>query len=441
MTITSLARILGSMAMIIFASAVAAGATGAFFSDTETSTGNTFTAGSIDLQIDNESFVTDENGNLVASPNNTWGLSDLTNQLFFSFSDLKPGDIGEDTISVHAGANDAWACMAVDVTETPENALLSPEIDAGDTGEPGELQNYLEFAFWADDGDNVLEIGETVLWNGLAGSIFDGTWRAIADSSGNGFFANAITGDDTVHIGKAWCFGNLEQDAQSPGNLSPLDNTGFTCDGLGDQNDAQSDGIVADVSFYSEQSRNNDEFLCSELPPFTGDEPEDFSVTISSSGDDPVGIDLPLLGGSVTGSTTYKYVVDAVSSSGSSIPTVRWKITIDGPSTLSVGDVHVDEVGWKDPDEMSTTVFHYPTTVVSGDLVATGSCAAPHPEHGDGCATDDFDVDPNDDFTNVDSIHFAVSAPAGTYTIKRQLVNTEDGTPVSNELIVGVVTK
>jgi len=38
--------------MIVFIGAVVAGATGAFFSDTETSTGNTFAAGEIDLTVD-----------------------------------------------------------------------------------------------------------------------------------------------------------------------------------------------------------------------------------------------------------------------------------------------------------------------------------------------------------------------------------------------------
>ena len=45
-------RILLSLGMIVFVGGVVAGATGAFFSDTETSTGNTFAAGEIDLTVD-----------------------------------------------------------------------------------------------------------------------------------------------------------------------------------------------------------------------------------------------------------------------------------------------------------------------------------------------------------------------------------------------------
>ena len=251
------------MAMIVFAGAVAAGATGAFFSDTETSTGNTFTAGAIDLQVDNESYVTNNEGVLVASPDNTWSLSDLTGKVFFSFIDLKPGDIGEDTISLHPGANNAWACMAIETTSMPENVVL--ETESGDpTPADGELQNYLNFAFWHDDGDNVFEQGEQTFWVGGASTTFDGSWRAIADST----HGVALATTTNTYVGKAWCFGTLTPNPDDSGlDIDPVTRgtTGFTCVGSGNQNDAQTDGIVADVSFYAEQTRNNSTFTCSSL--------------------------------------------------------------------------------------------------------------------------------------------------------------------------------
>src|SRR3989344_138671 len=99
--------------------AVAIFATGAFFSDTETSVGNKFVAVALDLKIDNESYAIDYNipgyqdpiGALVASTHTSWELADLTIQKFFDFVDLKPGDYGEDTISVHA-ENAAWVGAA-----------------------------------------------------------------------------------------------------------------------------------------------------------------------------------------------------------------------------------------------------------------------------------------------------------------------------------------
>lgn len=275
-------KILLSLGVVVFVAAASLTATGAFFSDTETSTGNTFTAGDIDLKIDNESYVTDNLGRLVASPNNSWEISDLTNQLFFSFGDVKPGDIGEDTISIHPGTNDAWACMAADITATPENTLVDSESDAGDVGPAngnnGELQNFLNFTFWKDDGDNVFEDNEVAITQltGPASTIFNGSWLPLADASST----PALAGNSTTYVGKAWCFGTLTPNAVAQDGLGKVGNngplvrgTGFTCDGSGNNNVAQTDGVVVDVSFYAVQARNNAQFQCSSLPVFSGETP------------------------------------------------------------------------------------------------------------------------------------------------------------------------
>ncbi|HWO07765.1 MAG TPA: hypothetical protein VNM40_04275 [Candidatus Paceibacterota bacterium] len=274
------ARILASLGMIVFVGAIMVASTGAFFSDTETSTGNTFSAGAIDLLIDNTSYgfdwnnpdISDPVGNWIQNNFNTWTLSNLTNQLFFRFEDLKPGDYGEDTISLHVNDNDAYACMAFNLTGTPENGQNEPEADVDETAgaNEGELQNYLSFIFWHDDGDNVLEVGEDIIeeLSGLPGSIFTGKWLAIADSDGA-----PLPGDTEHYIGKGWCFGTITADPapQEANESGPTaENTGFICNGNGnvDHNDAQTDGIVVDVGFYAVQSRNNDDFQCSDLPPF-----------------------------------------------------------------------------------------------------------------------------------------------------------------------------
>ena len=128
------------------------GVTGALFSDTETSTGNTFTAGAIDLLIDNESYY---NGNVCANTGTeqdpvwvwqgnalfpvpgtpcttSFELSDLDGLLFFNFLDLKPDDEGEDTISIHV-QNDAWICMDLTLTSNDDNSSTEPELEDGDT--------------------------------------------------------------------------------------------------------------------------------------------------------------------------------------------------------------------------------------------------------------------------------------------------------------------
>ncbi|OHA31898.1 MAG: hypothetical protein A2928_02145 [Candidatus Taylorbacteria bacterium RIFCSPLOWO2_01_FULL_45_15b] len=271
-------KILLSVAVIAFVAAIVAGATGAFFSDTETSTGNTFTAGAIDLTIDNESYVTSTTtGQLIASPETSWELSNLTNQLFFDFEDLKPGDVGEDTISLHVNSNDAWACMAINLTATPENGQTEPELAVPDTTvgtNDGELQNELKFVFWNDDGDNVYEDGESAFWqNQTIAQISTAGTVALADSSGTGVLGTGpIVGNTERYIGKAWCFGDMtltpvaqDGDGKTGTNGPLVRGTGISCSGVSATNITQTDGIRADVSFTAEQSRNNGSFLCN--PP------------------------------------------------------------------------------------------------------------------------------------------------------------------------------
>ena len=98
-------KILISLSVIAVVVIIAVGVTTAYFNDTETSSNNTFTAGAIDLKIGNTSYY-----NGQPSSDATWSLADLDNEhgpgengkyFFFNFSDIKPGDWGEDTIKVN----------------------------------------------------------------------------------------------------------------------------------------------------------------------------------------------------------------------------------------------------------------------------------------------------------------------------------------------------
>lgn len=262
--------------MIAFVGALVVGATGAWFTNSETSTGNTFTAGVIDLKVDNKSYITNHDGDFVASRETSWDPSDLLGKYFFKFADLKPGDVGEDTISLHVENNPAWACMDLTVTATPENnPQTTPEskVDTTVGDNEGELQNELNFVFWKDDGDNVLEKDEerSVFWQDSIQGISDSAVLALADSQG-GVLENGapLLPGETYFIGKAWCQGILGLDPLPQDNYSgPLDQgTGITCDGSQIGNASQTDGVVADVQFSVEQSRHNDGFLCN--PPQEG---------------------------------------------------------------------------------------------------------------------------------------------------------------------------
>ena len=176
-------KLIISLSVIGLAAAVAIGGTIAYFNDTETSEGNTFTAGELDLKIDNTSYY---NGEL--NTETTWTYQDPIG-LFFNFQDLKPGDWGEDTISLHVYDNDAWACMDFNLYNADDNGLIEPEESAGDTTDGpgrGELQNQINFVWWADDGDNVLEEGENVFQQMISLGELNAFSIALADASGGG---------------------------------------------------------------------------------------------------------------------------------------------------------------------------------------------------------------------------------------------------------------
>ena len=301
-------RILLSLLTIVAVFSIALVGSQAFFSDTETSVGNRFEAGALDLQIDNESYAIDCNvplhpdfnpeptctGELVASAHTSWNLRDLTIEKFFDFIDLKPGDYGEDTISLHI-ENDAWLCAAARITEDEDNDITEPEDevfgannDNNDGTPDGDLDSGLQFAFWVDDGDNVLETcvvdqQECLDFDNETGHIFlSGTLAdmgqagqiALADSNSSILGGNdPIPGGTDFFIGKAWCYGRLSQgpfEQDGLGKTDPNTNgplvrgTGVNCEGSGEGNIGQTDSVVGDLQFYAEQSRHNDNFLCDE---------------------------------------------------------------------------------------------------------------------------------------------------------------------------------
>ena len=284
-------KILISLSAIGVAAAIVIGATTAYFSDTEISSGNTFTAGSIDLKVDNHCYYNGAecelandgkyhwNGNVNENECFcTWELTDLDGKLFFDFEDLKPGDHGEDTVSLHV-TNDAWVCLTLTPTAAWENGMTEPEkkIDStwGQWG--GELDDYLEFVFWADmcdngdvkPGDNKYTPDCDVLLTptpiSVASDETTGSIKLpIADSQSSIFTYLGepvpLSATTTYYVGKAWCFGKLDMDE--------LKNNGIIkCDGSGDAsnhyyNDAQTDQLIGDVEFYVVQARNNSNFTC-----------------------------------------------------------------------------------------------------------------------------------------------------------------------------------
>ncbi|OGM14550.1 hypothetical protein A3A76_06140 [Candidatus Woesebacteria bacterium RIFCSPLOWO2_01_FULL_39_23] len=279
--------------------------TQAFFSDKEVSTSNALTSGEINLQIDNESFY-----NGASSPATSWEMSDLTDQLFFNFTDLKPSDYGEDTISIHGSTNPYWLCTTPTLTKDDDSACTEPELAddpncdtvRGDNLD-GELGTSLTFVFWADDGDNVWEVGESPFKRGQAENIFDGIPWSVADSTEN-IFGNPdepLSPDQTYYIGKAWCLGVLSPsllpqgdypdgpagDNNTNGTPGEAADGGVNCDGSNLNNAPQTDELNLDITFQATQARNNAGFVCSGItptPPIACNQPLDVMLVLDRSG-------------------------------------------------------------------------------------------------------------------------------------------------------------
>ena len=217
-------RLIMSGGMLAFVAAVVIGSTGAFFSDTETSAGNVFTAGSVTIEIND--IV--HQGN---HPDNVVGFTTATSGLSFAFADLKPLDNGTVTFNLKNGANEAYVCAMVEEKSNNDNGINDPEAAAGDaTNGPGngELGQFLSFKFGSQTGT-------------LAN--VSGLWQNV--------LPQPVPAGGTPASAIGYCFGTYS------GNNCVL--------GAGNYNLAQTDSLTADVKFYAVQTRNNPNFTCASL--------------------------------------------------------------------------------------------------------------------------------------------------------------------------------
>ena len=289
--------LLSTLALLVFAGVMVASGTGAFFTDSETPTGNRFTAGALDLLVDSEShyngMVCENTGTEEvpvytwqpedgfdpeedhypaedSSCDGTWTLTDLGPSMrFFNLSDLKPGDSGENTISLHVEDNPAYVCAVVDNMEDNDLGLTEPEsiLDATDGPGQGELSNEIRFFAWSElDGDNVWEPAddEPKLFSndeGPASDVIDGvSYPLFTPVSDEG--VGPTDPSSTNYDGHYWCYGDI---TINPGASSFEDR--LSCDGSGVTNSTQSDQLLADITFYAEQARHNDAFECPDVEP------------------------------------------------------------------------------------------------------------------------------------------------------------------------------
>jgi predicted ribosomally synthesized peptide with SipW-like signal peptide len=224
-------NILSSVGIIVFAGAIVASATGAFFSDTENSIGNVFTAGSVSLSLSNITHaykgVEGNNGPVtdffkLNPPIEGRGPS-------FTFTDLKPLDWGVISGTLVNGENDTYVCARVmGVTEeSPFRDMLSFRTGTGPGGTFGEIVDAVDVNEWFSPTPPASNLAALPLTAGQSGS-----------------------------VPLQYCFGKFET------------NGGCVLDpAVVDYNLAQNQELKIDIEYYAVQQRNNEEFTCESMNP------------------------------------------------------------------------------------------------------------------------------------------------------------------------------
>lgn len=214
-------------------------------------TGNTFATEGLDIKIDNKTWY-----NGVKQKDLSWKLKDLepTCDYFFDFDDVKPGDTGTTTISVHIKKTDAWVCLSFKNLKGKENGRNEPEKEV-DEDLTGELAEGIEFFSWFDDGDNTFEVGEKPLFGTTtqaASSVMASSTYPLADSKNGPAWKKSTT----HYIGLVWCAGDLSVD---------LATAKISCDASALSNEAQTDSFSVDVTIAAVPKTDKPTFNCFSL--------------------------------------------------------------------------------------------------------------------------------------------------------------------------------
>lgn len=203
-------KILISLMVIAVAVGLVASASGAFFSDKETSTGNTFTAGTIDLAVDG---------------NTQWTET-------YTFDDIKPCEVNWiEFVAENVGGNPAVVWKHIHVTSTETGTVTEPECtDQGGTWDNGTCT-------WGAAGDN--NAIDTVMTYDLIVVEEDGTEHVIFEEG------------DHIKVSDVDCvwmpLGTIE-----PGESITVKQS-YHLQGEETENWAQGDTMTLDIELYAEQ--------------------------------------------------------------------------------------------------------------------------------------------------------------------------------------------
>jgi len=187
-------KILISLSVIAVVAAIAVGGTIAYFNDTETSTGNTFTAETLNLKVgDNDPA--------------TWN---------FQVGDVKPGDKGAQEVLVkNTGGNNGYLHITFANLINDDVDCPDPEADVDTTcgaGKVGELAENLDVIVYLDENSNDnFDLGTDNL-------IYQGKMKGILQGD---LFNYLLLSSVSKDLRIEW---NLDS---SVGNIIQTDKTGF----------------------------------------------------------------------------------------------------------------------------------------------------------------------------------------------------------------------
>lgn len=157
--------------VLAMAAVLSSGAIYAYFSDTETSSGNTFTAGTLDLKV-----------NAVDNPVSS-----------FTVSNVYPGASGSVSVTLtNSGTIAGTLTVAIISVANSPGSTPEPEAALG-TADNGELGGTMLITIWSDtDGDGIRDAGETTLYSGL-----------LNDAAG-ALTVGPLAGGESAHVGIAY---------------------------------------------------------------------------------------------------------------------------------------------------------------------------------------------------------------------------------------------
>lgn len=173
-------KIITSLSIVAIVAGLALGVTGAYFSDVETSTGNTFTAGTLDMALsDWSASILSSGPGSQASANG--GAS-------FTFGDVAPGDEVKAVITLdNSGGTIGAESVLLDVSASnSDNTCVEPE-------------NHV---FGGTNGCNIYDMKDHIFVTGMSYGSVTYTYDEIKALIDNGLFTGGSEGGTALTLGE-----------------------------------------------------------------------------------------------------------------------------------------------------------------------------------------------------------------------------------------------